>query len=119
MIRSYDWPGNVRELANVVERGVILAGREQTISFAHLFPHITSTDEPAAIAPPRSSGKTASAVEIADSLLDEEYDLQSFEETLIARALERCRGNVSRAARMLGVSRPTLDYRLKRKRAQG
>ncbi len=112
MIRSYDWPGNVRELANVVERGVILAGREQTISFAHLFPHIAPAD-----APTSSAASTASEVELADSLLDKQCDLQSFEETLIARALERCQGNVSKAARLLGVSRPTLDYRLKRRRA--
>ncbi len=113
MIRSYDWPGNVRELANVVERGVILAGREQTISFAHLFPHIAASDLPT-----RHATASRSIVDIADNLLDKQYDMNAFEETLIARALERCEGNVSRAARLLGISRPTLDYRLKRRRAQ-
>ena len=117
MIRSYDWPGNVRELANVVERGVILAGSEQTIRFANLFPHIAHANE-AESAVPRT-GARVSAQEIADAVLNENVDLQSFEETLIARALERSGGNVSRAARLLGVSRPTLDYRLKRRRANG
>ena len=119
MIRSYDWPGNVRELANVVERGVILAGSEQTISFAHLFPHIAQASKAESASGASQAGTRGSAVEIADAVLNENVGLQSFEDTLIARALERSGGNVSRAARLLGISRATLDYRLKRRGANG
>ena len=119
MIRSYDWPGNVRELANVVERGVILAGSEQTISFAHLFPHIAQASNAESVSGDSRAGTRGSALEIADAVLKENVGLQSFEEVLIARALERSGGNVSRAARLLGISRATLDYRLKRRQANG
>ena len=115
-IRTYDWPGNVRELANVLERGVILADREKTISFAHLFPHVARIDRRTSGA--KSGSRNRAAEEIADTLLDENCDLEAFEAALLERALARASGNVSRAARLLGITRPTLDYRLKRLRAQ-
>jgi two-component system response regulator FlrC len=86
-LASWPWPGNVRELANVLERSAILAeGSEIRAADLTLFP--------AAMAPSQSD--TALAGERA-RILD---------------ALERCAGNQTRAAQMLGISRGTLVNRL-------
>lgn len=115
MLRSYEWPGNIRELANVIERGVILAEQGGTIEAAHLFPNVA---EPQTSTAPGTANLSLSGamsmVSVVDQLLDEGCSLEQLEETLMTRALDRASGNVTRAAKLLGVSRATLDYRLKK-----
>jgi DNA-binding NtrC family response regulator len=99
---SYEWPGNVRELESVVERALLLSEGDT----------ILPTDLPAAvragISP--SSQRAGFSLDIPESGLD----LDSVERTLILKALDRTSGNVSRAARLLGLSRRTLQYRLEK-----
>ena len=52
--------------------------------------------------------------EVADQLLQDGWDLAGLETALIERAMERSSGNVTRAAALLGLTRATLDYRLKK-----
>jgi DNA-binding NtrC family response regulator len=99
LLESYAWPGNVRELRNVIERGVVLC------SGAELFPeHL-----PEKIVAPRRSldGGTSE-----DAKARAERELLEIERKRISDALERCNGNQTRAAELLGMSRRTLVYRL-------
>lgn len=96
---DYDWPGNVRELRHIIERAVLLsAGGELTAENLGL-----SRDEQAA-----TGGESGTAA------LDEELTLEQAEYTLIKQALDRTGGNVSQAARELGITRMALRYRMKK-----
>ena len=108
MLRSYDWPGNIRELANIIERGVILSAADGQIETRHLFPNVGDDSDAA------ESSTEEELIEIAEVLLDSGSSIDAFEKVLLDRALDRADGTVSRAARIMGVSRATFDYRLKK-----
>jgi two-component system NtrC family response regulator len=85
-IEAHPWPGNVRELENVIRRAVIMA-----------------------------EGNTISAVDIGLSPADESGKMlnlrqvrEQAEKSAVLRVLGRVDGNMSKAAEMLGISRPTL-----------
>src|SRR5512138_2876274 len=102
MLKAYGWPGNVRELRNVIERAFILHAGAEEIRPEHLTPELRKT------APPKRPEK------IVPNITDEGLVLDDVERKLIAEAMERASGNQSKAARLLGVSRDTLRYRLKK-----
>ena len=96
---EYHWPGNVRELENVIERSLLYAdGRV-------LLPEHIRLD----YAPRRAVNGTAGAV---DGFLPEGMTLDEYEQHLIREALRRAGGNKSQAARLLGLTRNALRYRL-------
>jgi two-component system, NtrC family, response regulator AtoC len=99
-ILAYDWPGNVRELRTAIEHGVVMAGG----------PKITLRDLPSALreAATRLEGTPAAKLVPANQL-----DLHETEHRLIMRALEECDGNRTEAAKKLGISRRTLQRKLK------
>lgn len=103
-ISSYGWPGNVRELRNRLER-IILLENEESIAAEHFGPFVGS-------APKVEVSRGPKGLEI--SLPSEGISLEELERAVISEALERCRGNVSRAARFLSISRQTLIYRMKK-----
>ena len=100
-LQDYRWPGNIRELRNVVERAFILHHNTDEVRPEHLPPELRGES-------PRRAEKPATAVP-AEGLV-----LEDVEKRLIREALERASGNQSRAARLLGISRDTLRYRLKK-----
>mgnify|MGYP000577693565 CR=1 FL=1 len=95
-IRTYHWPGNVRELSHVIERAVLLCSDG----------HIGETE----LALP---GDTVAA-STQDSTLLDGLTLEAVEKLMIERALAACDGNVSQAARRLGITRMTMRYRLQK-----
>ncbi len=95
LLLEYPWPGNVRELEHAVERAVLLAGGER----------ITPADLSLAGPPPLPGG--------SDRQL-EEMTLEEVERVLIQKTMQRCGGNVSHAAKALGLSRSGLYRRLER-----
>ena len=101
LLKSYRWPGNIRELRNVVERAFILHANVDELRPEHLPPELRGEAS-------RRAEKPAPAVP-AEGLV-----LEDVEKRLIREALERSTGNQSRAARLLGISRDTLRYRLKK-----
>lgn len=116
----YQWPGNIRELENVIERGVILTDNNESISQEALFvtaPLSTSAlpadrvDSGGNVTGQPSSGNTE---HWSEHILAEHISLDEVETTLIKEAMERAKQNVSKAARILGLTRPALAYRLKK-----
>ncbi|MGC3999156.1 MAG: sigma-54 dependent transcriptional regulator [Anaeromyxobacter sp.] len=99
LLRAHRWPGNVRELRNVIERAFILYAGADEIRPEHLAPELRAGRRPEPLVPEVPS----------DGLV-----LDEVERKLIVEALERARGNQSQAARLLGISRDTLRYRLKK-----
>ena len=99
MLMEYHWPGNVRQLENSVERAVALASG----------PIIDAKDIYLDTAPGRSGTASASA---SDQFLPEGLTLEQWEDNMIREALRRANGNKSQAARLLGLSRNALRYRL-------
>jgi DNA-binding NtrC family response regulator len=99
---KHPFPGNVRELSNIMERAVILAEED--------------------VLEPSDLGLTGAAVEIPAAtggqptfvLPAEGVNLEEVEKDLVRQALQRTDGNKSRAARLLGLSRATLRYRLEK-----
>jgi DNA-binding NtrC family response regulator len=106
VLEGHSWPGNVRELRNVIERAVLLCGGE-TIRPEHLpLERMTAAASPAAAAPaPRVRPPGAGDVGEEDELRSR---LLAAGRQRILDALDRCAGNQTRAARLLGMSRNTL-----------
>ncbi|WP_307001214.1 phenol degradation transcriptional regulator MobR [Acinetobacter baylyi] len=102
-VMKYDWPGNIRELENLLERATLLTDHQKEIKLDSLFPQHSDPEQ-----------KYESFQPNIDDLLTENFSLEQFEKDIISSAMNKCSHNVSEAARMLGISRATLDYRLKK-----
>ncbi len=107
-VLRHDWPGNVRELRTAVEHGVVMASG----------PKITLRDLPQTV---RNSAVNTGAVAIGNVLATvppaERLNVHLTEDLLIEQALTETRGNVTQAAKRLGMSRRTLHRRLAEKHA--
>src|SRR5436853_219726 len=100
---AYDWPGNIRELRTAIEHGVVMA----------IGPKITLRDLPSAV-------RQAATAKLPGGLSPREafgektspLDLHETERRLIAQALAATNGNVTAAAKKLGISRRTLHRKI-------
>lgn len=108
-MENYSWPGNVRELRAAIERAVVM-GSGPKLTLNNLPPTVR---EGGAANPAGSSGVRAPAFRKGATL-----NVQDTEHRLIARALEETGGNVTEAAKRLGMSRRTLHRRLKELRVE-
>ena len=97
-LMAHDWPGNIRELRNVIERIMILEDKEQ----------IEVSDLPRGVGDGNSARVEDQRLEVGGMTLDQ------MEELAIRQALERSSRNQVRAAKLLGISRDTLRYRMKK-----
>jgi len=103
-LKQYHWPGNVRELENVMERSMVLA------SGAVLEPADIRLDTAPKRTPASGGG---------DAFLPEGMTLDEHEQAIIREALKRADGNKSQAARLLGLTRNALRYRLSQMGIEG
>jgi DNA-binding NtrC family response regulator len=117
-LRRYSWPGNVRELENTVERGVILAPPDGRIELEDLFPTLEATSNTESSISAGGFLETAQAAdrqdELSDRILCSGLTLDQVEERVLTEAMTRSGDNMAAAARMLGITRPQLSYRLKK-----
>ncbi len=119
-LMQYKWPGNIRELENMIERGIILTDNNQTIDMASFFPSLAEPSHPLNVIRPdgqlgrETTNTTQTEGDWCDRLLNESFDMEKMELQLLERAMEKADGNVSKAARLLGLTRPALAYRLKK-----
>ncbi len=119
-LMGYDWPGNIRELENMIERGVIIASNDKCIDLPNLFPSVTFDAQVASTAAGRNSpdnsviSPSMDMAQVVEYVLDNKIGVTFLEKRLLNRAVTRANGNLSSAARMLGISRPQLAYRLKK-----
>jgi len=113
---AHDWPGNVRELENMIERGVLLAPQGGLIEIEHLFANGVAKAMSGAELDRSGSlnnEREARQKQLCNELLDENFDLQKHESRLLALAMQRAGGNMTHAAKLLGITRRQLSYRLK------
>jgi two-component system, NtrC family, response regulator AtoC len=101
MLLAHDWPGNVRELRNVIERAMVLEEAEW-IQAANL--HIVSDS--------KSPGRPAQEAPAREGPF--QVSLEEAEKNLVMKALEKSGGNQTRAAVLLGITRDTLRYKMKK-----
>jgi transcriptional regulator with PAS, ATPase and Fis domain len=100
MLEAHAWPGNVRELKNVLERALVLC-EGGLIDDRHLALGRPGRDS-------AGDASTASVIEVPSS----GRSLKSVEAELLRLTLSLTRGNKSQAARLLGISRPTLHRKI-------
>jgi Nif-specific regulatory protein len=91
LLVQYPWPGNIRELENVVERAVNIC-TEELIGPEHLPVHTHRANK---------ADKAAA------------HSLREMENDLMQKTLDECKGNISQAAKALGIGRTTLYQKIK------
>jgi two-component system response regulator AtoC len=100
---TYSWPGNIRELEHLIERMVLMA-EKPLLTMALVPPEIAQAarePHPETSAPAKTSGR--------DALRNH---MEEMEKQIIARGLDECDGNVTRAAERLGLSRKGLQLKM-------
>lgn len=102
VLESYNWPGNIRQLINVIERAKILAEDQ----------FITTDELPATILHPTAATSAVGAIPNASAMAPvDDGTLASIEKARVVEVMQKQKGNKSRAAQVLGISRRSL-YRL-------
>jgi DNA-binding NtrC family response regulator len=94
LLGAYDWPGNVRELSNALEHALTLGDGVR----------VRVEDLPVALLETRCDAARP----------EDQQTLQGLEQRCILQALARTGGNRTRAARLLGITRRTLGYRIRK-----
>ncbi len=92
-LERYPWPGNIRELRHTLERAVILSESPMLQPSDFLFPEVETKTE---------------------GVVFDSYNLEDVEKTVIRKALKKCAGNISQAARELGITRTSLYRRMEK-----
>jgi len=125
---NYSFPGNIRELQNLIERGVIAADDGALIDIGHLFISGESAEqqllsisdtgglasEIAAVAREEEPDVFRALARIVGQKDTDHLSLDGVERTLMTLAVQQSNGNLSAAARLLGLTRPQLAYRLRK-----
>jgi DNA-binding NtrC family response regulator len=99
LLMTYPWPGNVRELESVIERAVLLCDAER----------IDVDDLPAAV-----RARVTPLAQVDFELPAEGFSLEEFERKLLETAMARSNGVIAKAAKMLGLTYKTMQYRLEK-----
>ena len=106
-LTSYSWPGNIRELENLAKQLIVLVGKG-VVELEHLPPEIRRSQLDAA---PVAMGTVPAT---PPSTSTQPRSLAEMEQEQIEHALKRTEGNQTRAARLLGISREQIRYRMRK-----
>jgi DNA-binding NtrC family response regulator len=108
---EYHWPGNVRELENIIQRHVALSNGD-------LIETLTISGKPHSAAPPPAALVTPPPQVSVDLIpaggIDLERELETIEKNYLREALRMTRGNLTNAAKLLGMSYRSIRYRVKK-----
>ncbi len=112
-LESYSWPGNIREMENVLMRAMALAkGDEIDVEHLPIAAIQSVSEQPVGQqAPQQTCGRTDLVYEISEDLFHAAR--KHFEKIFITRALQKTRGNISRAAEMIQLGRRNLQRKIK------
>lgn len=135
-IINYDWPGNIRELENVIERGVILADDEEAIDNHHLFTNkiadedsweMHSDEQPLRMLNNNSYGKSSSMDSVTEAIAPSldygslaaqlesmNLSIEELNNGIANEAVIAAKGNLTKAAQKIGMSRSQLSYKKKK-----
>lgn len=103
----HSWPGNVRELQNVIESAMNMVTESDIIEVSHLPQYLRKKDA-------RVMEKIPAGIDTIDDIVSLADTIESIECGIIARALQESRGNISRAAERLNITRQALQYKIKK-----
>ncbi len=114
---EYAWPGNIRELENLVERALLLAPEGGKIEIDHLFPG--KTGQALSGANLDKGGRLCKQEEgrmdsLYESLIDSSVDMETHLNRIYRLAVEKAGGNLTQAAKTLGVTRRQVAYRVQK-----
>jgi DNA-binding NtrC family response regulator/predicted hydrocarbon binding protein len=128
---THPYPGNIRELENLVERGVIMVPPGEAIDLPHLFANEERREGPAvagAAADDRRAAAQAALLrgsfngkaefDLARVDLQDARTLEDAESAFVAAALDFAGGNMAAGAKLIGLTRRQMEYRVKRYRGQ-
>jgi len=111
LFKIYNWPGNVRELEHVIEGAMNIVGTNEVIRIKHLQSHFSNWSV---------KSKPARLKRRRDDVLSKEHNTSLIkkksvhEENIIKASLLENKGNITRTARSLGISRQLLYYKIKK-----
>lgn len=124
VLQAHTWPGNVRELQNEIERATALVREGEAISAEHLSARVkeearprsrpASNGAPAAVESEANGASGGGPISLGRDIpesLREARDL--FEAAFIGEMLSRCDGNATKAAQMMGISRASIQNKLR------
>jgi arginine utilization regulatory protein len=110
LFKVYNWPGNVRELEHVIEAAMNVVGTDTEIQPRHLQSHFSNWSVRA-----RPEGRPARGAALPAPHAGGLHKTKAVhEKTIIADTLTANRGNITRTAKVLGISRQLLYYKLKK-----
>ncbi|MBI5272054.1 MAG: sigma-54-dependent Fis family transcriptional regulator [Burkholderiales bacterium] len=117
LLQACRWPGNIRQLANVLRTAVVMAGTDTRIRRAHLsddfLEEVQAAPEALTAPAPAGPGPGAAPAPGVAAVTDPGATLQDLELRTIREAVEAAQGNISVAARRLGISRNTIYRKLR------
>jgi arginine utilization regulatory protein len=111
LLKTYNWPGNVRELEHVIEGAMNIVGTDKVIQIQHLQTHFSNWSVKA---------NSARLPKRSDKVLSEDRkpnlfkNKPSVEKNIVKNALVENKGNITRTANYLGISRQLLYYKIKK-----
>lgn len=124
LVMDYSWPGNIRELINIIERGIIMTDSNHSIEADSLFPGLelnatfanghtdVAISEAGELETVLIERRKSPGSNWLDAVMDSEIPLEEIEHSVIKQAMLKADGNVSKAARTLGMTRAALAYRI-------
>lgn len=111
LFKTYNWPGNVRELEHVIEGAMNIVGTDDVIQIRHLQTHFSNWS--VKVKPERSKGRYDDMFS-GDRNTNLNQEKSDHEKNIIKTALLENKGNITKTARSIGISRQLLYYKIKK-----